>query len=207
MNSLVKHILDPQAGGKRRIYSAGEGLFDAGDPADGLYYVKSGEVRVYKMDEQGREVEVVRLESGDFFGDAVLFVHEVFPAYAEAVQDSEVFFLDKPRLFRDIEEVPGLAREFITLLARKCVTLNRRIEALGLQTVRQRLTQYLLLRCQGKAGCTIELDMKKSELARLLGTISETLSRNLKQLQEEGLIQVEGRTIRISDCSRLRGVL
>ncbi|MGB2906660.1 MAG: Crp/Fnr family transcriptional regulator [Candidatus Aminicenantaceae bacterium] len=204
MKALVEHILDPQGGGQRRVYHAGEMLFNAGDPADGLYYVRSGEVRIYKMDEQGREVEIVRLEPEDFFGDAVLFVHREFPAFAEAVQDSEVFFLEKGRLLRSLEEVPGLARDFITLLARKCVTLNRRIEALGLQTVRQRLIQFLLTRCQGRDACIVELDMKKTELARLLGTISETLSRNLKQLQDEGLILVSGRSIRITDCSRLR---
>ena len=205
MNTLIEHILDPEGGGgQRRVFPAGGVLFNAGDPADGLYYVKSGEVRIYKMDSQGREVEVVRLEPGDFFGDAVLFVHREFPAFAEAVQDSEVFFLEKGQLLRGLEEVPGLARDFITLLARKCVTLNRRIEALGLQTVRQRLIQFLLTRCQGRGVCTVELDMKKAELARLLGTISETLSRNLKQLQEEGMILVTGRSIRITDCSRLR---
>jgi CRP/FNR family transcriptional regulator len=204
MNTLIGHILDPQGGGQRRVYHAGEMLFNAGDPADGLYYVRSGEVRIYKMDEQGREVEIVRLEPGDFFGDAVLFVHREFPVFAEAVQDSEVFFLEKGHLLRSLEEVPGLARDFITLLARKCVTLNRRIEALGLQTVRQRLIRYLLTRCQGRDACIVELDMKKAELARLLGTISETLSRNLKQLQDEGLILVTGRSIRITDCSRLK---
>lgn len=208
METLIDHILNAAGEGvRRKIYSAGDMLFQAGDPADGLYYVKTGQVRIYKMDEQGREVEVVRLEPGDFFGDAVLFVHKEFPAFAEAVLDSEVFFIEKSRLFRDLENVPGLARDFITLLARKCVTLNRRIEALGLQTVRQRLAQFLLMRCQGKGVCTVQLDIKKAELARLLGTISETLSRNLKQLQEEGLIEVTGRSIRIRDCLRLRSQL
>jgi CRP-like cAMP-binding protein len=208
MEILLAHILDLEGGGsKRRAYAAGDMLFQAGDPVDGLYYVKTGQVRITKMDEQGREVEVVRLEPGDFFGDAVLFIHKEFPVFAEAVKDSEVFFIEKSRFIRDLEDMPGLARDFITLLARKCVTLNRRIEALGLQTVQQRLVQFLLVRCQGEDACTVELDMKKAELARLLGTISETLSRNLKQLQDEKLIEVTGRTIRIRDCALLRSRL
>jgi CRP-like cAMP-binding protein len=48
------------------------------------------------------------------------------------------------------------------------------------------------------------LEIKKTELARLLGTISETLSRNLRGLQRDGLIEVKGRRIRIKECSRLR---
>jgi CRP/FNR family transcriptional regulator len=190
--------------GQIQVYASGEFLFHAQDLAQGLYYVRSGEIRVYKMDEQGKEIEIVRLGGGDFLGEAILFVSDVFPAYAQAVKDSEVVFLAKTRLFSRLDQDPALARFFMELLARKCVVLNRRIEVLGLQTVRQRLIQYLLTRCQGQQECTVSLKMKKGELAKLLGTISETLSRNLKQLQDQGLLQVEGNTLHIKDSSRLR---
>lgn len=193
--------------GQVRAYSSGQFLFHARDPAAGLFYVSSGEIRVFKMDEQGKEIEIVRLEPGDFLGEAILFVSDVFPAFAQASRDSEVVFLAKSRLFSRLREDPVLARFFIEILAHKCVVLNRRIEALGLQTVRQRLIQFLLARCSGKQDCTVRLDMKKTELARLLGTISETLSRNLKQLQDQGLLQVEGSTIHIRDCTLLRNEL
>ncbi|MGB3861740.1 MAG: helix-turn-helix domain-containing protein, partial [Candidatus Aminicenantaceae bacterium] len=68
---------------------------------------------------------------------------------------------------------------------------------------RQRLIQYLVSSCGSDTSCVVTLPMKKAELAKLLGTISETLSRNLKQLQEEGLITVKGHTIHIKDRSRL----
>ena len=51
------------------------------------------------MDEQGREVEVVRLEPGDFLGEAILFVSSVFPFFAQAVKDSQVLFFDKNKIF------------------------------------------------------------------------------------------------------------
>lgn len=56
--------------GKLKSYQKDELLFSAQDRADGLYFVQSGEIRVFKMDEQGREVEVVRIEPGDFLGEA-----------------------------------------------------------------------------------------------------------------------------------------
>jgi CRP/FNR family transcriptional regulator len=99
------------------------------------------------------------------------------------------------------------ARFFIDLLARKCLILSRRVESLGLETVRQRLARYLLGRCGGAGGCTIRLPVKKSELAAQLGTIAETLSRNLKQLQEDGRIEVRGAEIRVIDCPGLRSEL
>lgn len=204
MDILTPHI---QHRGEQRRYSAGEFLFHVGDPAAGLFFVKNGEIRIFKMDMQGKEMEVVRLGNQSFFGEAILFTSETLPAYAEAVSESEVFFLPKKQLFEDLEKIPGLARDLLSLLARKCLVLNQRIEVLGLQTVRQRLAQYLLSRCKGNNACTVSLDIKKTELAKLLGTISETLSRNLKQLQDEKLITVDGRQIHIRDCAGLRAEL
>ncbi len=190
--------------GRLKKYRKDELLFSAQQKADGLYYVQSGEIRVFKMDEQGREVEVVRLEPGDFLGEAILFVSSLFPFFAQAVKDSQVLFFDKNKIFKKIEEEPSIAKFFLNLLARKCIILNKRIETLGLQKVRQRLIQYLLLNCSGEKQCTVELKTKKVELAKILGTISETLSRNLKHIQDEGLIEVEGNKIHIKDCSKLR---
>ncbi len=201
MEILIRHI---QRRGELRRYSAGESLFHAGDPAAGLFFVKKGEIRIFKMDRQGKEMEVVRLGNKSFFGEAILFTSETLPAYAEAVTESEVFFLHKRQLFEDLEKTPGLARGLLSLLARKCLILNQRIEVLGLQTVRQRLAHYLLSRCKGQSSCTISLDINKTELAKYLGTISETLSRNLKQLQDEKLIEVDNRVIHIRDCIGLR---
>ena len=73
-----------------------------------------------------------------------------------------------------------------------------------MRTVRQRLIQYLISNCKGYGQCLIYLPIRKGELAKLLGTIGETLSRNLKQLQEEGLISVRGNFIQVHDCSRLK---
>ena len=190
--------------GRLKKYRKNELLFSAQQKADGLYYVQSGEIRVFKMDEQGREVEVVRLAPGDFLGEAILFVSSVFPFFAQAVKDSQVLFFEKNKIFKKIDKEPSIAKFFLNLLARKCVILNRRIETLDLQTVRQRLIQYLLLNCSGEQQCKVELKIKKVELAKILGTISETLSRNLKQLQDEGLIEVEGNKIHVKNCSKLR---
>ena len=185
-------------------YSKDEILFSAQEVANGFYYVQSGEIRVFKMDENGREVEVVRLEPGDFLGEAIVFVSSRLPFFAQAVKDSKVLFFEKKTILRRIESDPLAAKFFVNLLAKKCLVLNKRIESLGLKTVRQRLIQYMLSHCRGDEQCVIELRMKKSELAKILGTISETLSRNLKQMQEEGLIEVKGNRIRIIDCPRLR---
>jgi CRP-like cAMP-binding protein len=193
--------------GRLRHFHQGEILFCAGDEADGFYFVRSGEIRVYKMDEQGKEVEVVRLGPGEFFGEAIVFVSSVFPAFAQAVKNTSVLFFDKKNIEREMGRDQEVSRFFVYLLARKCIVLSNKIESLGLFTVRQRLIQYFLSNCSGDQKCLVKLKIKKGELAKVLGTISETLSRNLKQMQEDGLIEVRGASILIKDCPALRAEL
>ena len=190
--------------GVSKSFYKGEMLFYSQDKAKGLYYVQAGIIRVFRMDEQGKEVEVVRLEKGDYLGEAILFVSSVFPFFAQAAEDSQLLFVSKESLFRSLETNPDLSKFFLKLLAKKCVILNKRIDILGFKTVRQRLIHYLITRCKGKTECRIDLPVKKIELAQLLGTISETLSRNLKQLQAEKLIEVKGKRIIIKNCPKLR---
>jgi CRP/FNR family transcriptional regulator len=201
MKELEQKIRDL---GQSKSFVKDEFLFHANDPAVGFYYLEFGEIRVFKMDEQGKEVEVVRLGPGDFFGEAIVFIKDRYPSYAQAVKESRVVFFEKAGFFRNLENDPAIGKFFLHLLAKKCIVLNRRIEALELRTVRQRLIQYLVSSGAGEASLFVTLPMKKTELAKLLGTISETLSRNLKQLQEEGLIAVEGNTIHVKDVSRLK---
>lgn len=185
-------------------FRKGEFIFSAEDKARGFYYVKCGEVRVFKMDAKGKEVEVVRIGPGGFLGEAVVFVSPVYPVYAQAVTDADTLYFAAEDVQRKIEDEASMARFLIDLLAQKCVTLNSRLEALELQTVRQRLAQYLLSRCSRERDCLVELETTKTELAKILGTIGETLSRNLKQMQEEGLIEVKGQNIVVRDCAKLR---
>ena len=190
--------------GQLKRFQKGEMLFSAQDEANGFYYVESGEIRVYKMDELGKEAEVVRLGPGGFLGEAIVFVSSLFPVFAQAVTNADVLFFAKKKINLEMAKDPGLAMYFVDLLARKCVVLSNRIESLGLRTVRQRLIRYLLSECSEERRCLVELKVKKGELAKILGTISETLSRNLKQMQEEGLIEVEGNKVKIKNCPALR---
>jgi len=190
--------------GRKKAYKKAEFLFHARDEARGFYRVQSGEVRVFKMDEEGREVEIVRLKPGDFFGEAIVFAGQKFPAYAQAVKDTDVLFFEKDAVFSGIKKNPSTASLFLELLAGKCLILNARLEALGLKTVRQRLAQYLLSRCSGTNACKVELTIKKTDLARQLATVPETLSRNLKAMQTDGLIEIRGRILFIKDCLRLK---
>lgn len=193
--------------GTRKAYKKNAFLFLAEEQARGFYYVISGEVRIFRMDDSGREVEIVRLRPGEYFGEAIAISSAKFPAFARAVRDTEVLFFERKAVLKSIQADPSLAEFFLVLLANKCILLNQRIETLNLRTVRQRLAQYLLAQCGGVRSCTISLTIKKSELAKHLGTISETLSRTFRRMEKDGLIAVRGRNVCVLDSDKLGRVL
>jgi CRP-like cAMP-binding protein len=190
--------------GRPSAFARGAFLFQAEEEARHFYYVLSGEIRIFKMDDQGRELEVTRLGAGDFVGEAFALIHGRFPFFGQVSRDAKALVFGAEAAEKAIAGVPETARFFVRLLARKCVQLSGRVESLGMKTVRQRLAGYLLAGCGGGGPCAIALPMKKGELAKALGTVGETLSRSLRQMQKEGLIRVEGRTIRVVDCVGLR---
>lgn len=193
--------------GSRRAYGKNSFLFLAQEDARGFFYIVTGEVRVFRMDDAGKELEIVRLRAGDFFGEAIALLKGKFPAFARAAKDTEVLFFETQTILRKMEENPPVARFLVRLLARKCQVLNRRIETLGLKTVRQRLAQYLLSFCGKDEACRFEIPIKKVELSRELGTIPETLSRNFRRLQEENFIEIENKSVLVKSPARLRADL
>ena len=201
MEALDKKIA---ALGIKRSYKKDAFLFLAEEDARGFYYVITGEVRIFRMDASGREVEIVRLRPGEFFGEAIAIVAGKFPAFARAARDTEVLVFERQAVLKSIHADRALAEFFLVLLANKCILLNQRIETLNLRTVRQRLAQYLLASCGAERSSTIDLTIKKLELAKHLGTISETLSRTFRRLERDGLIAVKGKCIRVLDCGRLK---
>jgi CRP/FNR family transcriptional regulator len=182
-------------------------LFHAGDPANGFYVVLSGEIRLFKMDEHGKEIEISRMHAGQFLGEIILFAANCFPVNAIATKKTELLFFEKLKILNAIENNPDIAQGLLTLLARKCLALNQIIEQLALTTVRQRLCTYLLHISAADDLGVIHLPTTKTDLANKLGTIPETLSRTLKQLQADKLIAVDGRQITLLDRKKLRSEL
>lgn len=193
--------------GRERRLDKGASLFRADEAAESFYYLLHGEIRVFKLDDQGREMEVTRLAAGDFVGEAFALVGGRFPFFGQASRDSRVLAFSAPAVERAIASDPAAARFFVRLLARKCVSLSGRVESLGMRTVPQRLAEFLLSRCGGPGGCLVDLPMSKGELAKSLGTVSETLSRTLRQFRDAGLIEVRGPSIRVLDCAGLKSRL
>lgn len=133
-----------------------------------------------------------------------VFSGDVFPASAEAVKRCRVLFFPRERFIALINEDPTLALNMLAVLSKRLRQFTVQIENLSLKEVPGRLAGYLLLLSEEQQSqSNVTLHISKGHLASFLGTIPETLSRILKKMSEQGLIQVNGREIKILDFEGL----
>jgi len=195
-----------------RRYPKRTAVFREGERADGFFVVAAGKVKVFKLSEDGKEQVLHVLESGQTFAEAVIFEGGVYPAHAETLSDADLLFLPKRPFLELLERHPKVAVRMLASLSRWLKRMTDLVENLSLRDVEARLVFFLSeeLKSRGiapKDGASLELPVSKNVLAARLGTVPETFSRTLKKLQDEGLIAVRGKQIRILSAERLFSLL
>jgi len=144
---------------------------------------------------------------GEPFGEVAVFADINFPASAESLETSTVLFLPTDRFLLLIRDNPALVLRILAVLSARLQKFTRMIEDLSLKDVPGRLATYLLLLRKRQGGAaTVTLDLTKVQLASLLGTIPETLSRIFSRMSGRKLIRVHGSRIEIIDRKGLEGL-
>jgi len=184
----------------RKFYAKGESFFSEGDEAEGYYIILSGRVKVFKLSPDGKEQIFHILEAPEPFGEAAVFAGKHYPACAQALAETQVLFFQSRSFVELISREPSLALSMLALLSMRLRKLTTLVENLSLKEVPGRLAAYLLLlNDRNGSKPAIELDVSKNQMASLLGTIPETLSRILKRMADEKLIKADARTISLLD--------
>jgi len=190
-----------------RDFKKGETIFFDGDEANGFYVVSEGMVKVFKLSLEGKEQILHIFGPGEPFGEVPVFAGEDFPANAEAIAVSRLVFFPRQAFTGLIAKNPSLALNMLAVLSRRLRQFTVQVEHLSLKEVPGRLAIYLLyLSDEAQGSSSVDLSISKGQLASLLGTIPETLSRILAKMTKNGLIQVDGRRIHIEDRNGLEGL-
>lgn len=176
-------------------------LFTEGEQATGFYVVVRGRVKIYKLSAEGKERVLHVVHPGQSFADAAIFDDGCYPAFAETVTECELLLFPKQAFLNLLHHHSQLSINMIAGLSRYLRQFTIQIEDLTFREVPARLARYLL-DLSDDSRADVDLPVSKSQLASNLGTTSETLSRTLRKLTDEGLIQVQGKTITLlkTDC-------
>ena len=185
-------------------FQRSETIFTEGDEGNGFYIVAEGRVKIYKVSPEGKEHILHIFGPGEPFGEVPVFTGKKFPASAEAIVSANIIFLPRPAFVDLISHNPSLALNMLGVLSKRLRQFTVQIENLSLKEVPGRLAAYLILLTREQQNAdTVQLNISKGQLASLLGTIPETLSRILGKMTELGLISVSGRSIRVLDLEGL----
>jgi CRP/FNR family transcriptional regulator len=192
----IKAIASLKQVGKKEV------LFSDGEEAKGFYVILSGKIKLYKISPEGKEQILHVVSAPDAFAEAALFLEGSYPAFAEALIDSQLLFFPKRDFIHLIERNPQLSINMIVSLSHFLRRFASLIEELSLKEVSSRVAKYLTdlsLKSakEGKIPKEVELDLSKTQLASKLGTISETLSRTLAKMKAKGIIDVKKNRILI----------
>ncbi|MGB6064363.1 MAG: Crp/Fnr family transcriptional regulator [Desulfomonilaceae bacterium] len=183
-----------------KSFNRGRTIFSEGDPGTGFYVVVTGRVKIYKLSADGREQILHIFGTGEPFGEVPVFEGRRFPAHAVALDDTRCLFFPRPAFVDLISRNPSLSLNMLAVLSRRLRRFTELVDNLSLKEVPGRLAAHLLHLSDRKEGANdLELGVPKGQLAGMLGTIPETLSRILTRMVKQGMIESEGAHIRIVD--------
>lgn len=191
-----------------RNYRKGTVIFMEGEPGEGFHFVKSGKVKIIKMTDDGREHIIHILGPGDLFAEVLLFNNRPYPATAIAGEDARVGIIKNSDLERLVLTNNALALQIIKALSQRLLYAQQKIKNLALNDVTARTAETLLRlgRQHGKQtanGLEITLDLSRQDLASLVGTTRETVTRTLSVLKKDGLIEFDGHQLIIINPQKL----
>ncbi len=171
-------------------------LFFEGQEGEIVYFLISGHIKLFRTNEEGKEAIIHFVKPGEIFAEILLHLQNTYPVTAMAIENSMVLGINSKKLYKLISSEPQIAMKLIGALAQRIKYFVNMVENLTLSDVKARLLNYLR-NLKNENTNVVNLPVPKGDLALLMGTTAETLSRVFKKLTEEKKIEVRGREIKL----------
>jgi CRP-like cAMP-binding protein len=185
----------------------GQSLCHTGDPCTGFHVVVYGQVKLGFTSPQGVEKVIEIVRPGQSFGEALMFLDQPYIVFAQALADSMLLHVARRTVLDELQRDPGFALRMLSGLSRRLHGLVRDVEAYTLRSSHERVIGYLLAEVPESANggaAEVHLTPGKSVIASRLNMTPEHFSRILHELGNAGLVEIQGRSVRIPDLERLR---
>lgn len=187
-----------------RTYPKGHTLHNEGDRCYAFFAVRAGSVKVYKLSADGREYVFMTAGPGQTFAEVPVFDGGVYPAFAETLEDTELYEIQADTFRAILRSEPDVALALLADMAKRLRVFTEQLEALTFRDVTARLAAYLLdaartIGVERPDGTHVDLTVSQHELAATIGTVREIVSRSLRKLEQAGLITHKRKHIVIRD--------
>ncbi|MBP2033687.1 CRP-like cAMP-binding protein [Clostridium algifaecis] len=189
-------------------YSREEVIAFEGSNCSSIGIVLSGNVEVQRIYASGKSITMGVLREGNIFGEVVVFSNKnTYPSTIISSHNSTVMFISKANILKLCNLAPIFLKNFMTLLSNKILMLNKKLKNISYQTIRQKITYFILDEYKVQNKLTIKLDMTKKSLAEQLGIPRPSLSRELLNMERENLIHMNKNIITIIDINSMYNLL
>ena len=186
-----------------RQYAKGEMIFYADDRPSGLFCIHKGIVKIYKVGKDGKE-QIIRLaHEGGVIGYRSLLSSDRYSKYAVPIADAQICHIPKGTFFSLLATNYQLSSRVMELLSTELKAAEERIVEMAQKPVRERLAETLLLLRETYGvesdNATLNIKLTRIELANIVGTATESVSRLLSKFKDEKIIDMNGRKLKIID--------
>ena len=197
-----------RASGIVGLYKRRQVVFHEDAPADGLYVLCRGTVKLYQSDRFGRDHIVGIAEPGDVLGELALDRPDRYSVSGEALTEAQICYLPRERIVDLVERHPMVGVRLIAALSSALAAARRKVRELALKRAEGRLAELLLQLIEGGSapaikGTRIALGYSRRELAEMIGVSTETAIRLLGKLKQKHVIATDHRDVIVTDPVRL----
>jgi CRP/FNR family cyclic AMP-dependent transcriptional regulator len=188
----------------RKPYPRNSTVVAAGDPADALYIVVSGRLKVMMSDKEGREVILAILNQGDFFGEIGLIDQAPRSATVMTIESCELLTITRTDFMKCLQKNFNLAMNVIGGLVKRLREADRKIGSLALMDVCGRVARLLMDMAETVDGQkVVTRKLPKKQIAKMIGATREMVSRVMKEMETSGHIEVRAHQILLRDSLAL----
>ena len=191
-----------------QVYHKGEVIFREGASPSGIFYIKSGKAKKYKVTKDGGEQIIYVANTGELLGYHAILEGDRYPDSAAALEESRIAFIPVEDFFEALKQSNVLSRRLLKTLSHEFAVLVNSLTLFTQRSVRERLAlQLVVLREKYKVsfqpGQPVEINMSREDLASLVGTTRENIVRILGEFKESGILETKGRKIMVQDVVAL----
>lgn len=192
---------------KCNSYKKGDIIYREGSRISGCYCVQEGVLKIYKTGIDQKSQIIAFARKGDITGYRSVLSNEMACTTVEVLEDSEICFIPSDIIFSLIKSNSDFALSLIQLTCKELDQANIYIKDIAQKTVRERLAEILLMLHEtfniDKEGF-IAINLTREDLSSIVGTATESVIRILSEFKNEGLIELKGKKIKISDYKRVK---
>ena len=185
-------------------YFKKEYIYREGDFPSGVYLINSGSVKIAKINDDGKELVTGLYKKGEYFGITAALQDDIYTENAVVLEDSVVCKLNKQEFLELLYTDRDVANQFIKILSNNLKEKEEELIDLAYNTVRRRVAVALLKLSENTSSDDDKISISRMDIASIAGTAQESAIRFLSEFKNEGIIEIKGRSITITDREKLQ---